>query len=156
MKTFQFIATFIWICLLSSSVTAEPLNHKQLVENAFTQWTQGSGSPFDLLADSAQWTIMGPTESAKTYNLTDFQEKVIKPFNQRLASPLKPNVHDIYQAGDEFIILFEAEATLLNGEVYRNSYAWFFTMQQGKVINVRAVLDLNAFDAVMALNVKDE
>lgn len=135
---------------------AEPLNHKQLVEQAFNQWSQGTGSPFDLLAEDAQWTIMGPTASAKTYNLPDFQEKVIKPFNQRLATPLKPNVHDIYQAGDEVIILFEAAATLLNGEVYRNSYAWFFTMQQGKVINVRAVLDLNAFDAVMALNVKDK
>lgn len=156
MKTFQYLAVFVWFYLLSGSVMAEPINHKQLVENAFNQWSQGTGSPFDLLAEDAQWTIMGPTESAKTYNLSDFQEMVIKPFNQRLATPLKPNVQDIYQAGNEVIILFEAEATLTNGEIYRNSYAWFFTMQQGKVINVRAVLDLNAYDAVMALDIKDD
>lgn len=156
MKTFQYLTVFVWFYLLSGSVMAEPLNDKQLVENAFNQWSKGTGSPFELLADNTQWTIMGPTASAKTYNLPDFQETVIKPFNQRLATPLKPRVHDIYHAGDEVIILFEAEATLINGEIYRNSYAWFFTMQQGKVINVRAVLDLNAFDAVMALDVKDE
>ncbi|ODN67742.1 hypothetical protein A9E74_00578 [Methylophaga muralis] len=135
---------------------AEPLNHKQLVEQAFNQCSQGTGSPFDLLAADAQWTIMGPTESAKTYNLPDFQEMVVKPFNQRLATPLKPRVHDTYQAGNEVIILFEAEATLINGERYQNSYAWFFTMLQGQVTNVRAVLDLNAYDAVMALDVNDD
>ncbi|MCL5975888.1 MAG: ketosteroid isomerase [Gammaproteobacteria bacterium] len=156
MKTFQYLAVFVWFYLLSGSVMAEPLNHKQLVENAFNQWSQGTGSPFDLLAEDAQWTIMGPTESAKTYNLSDFQEMIVKPFNQRLATPLKPRVHDIYQAGNEVIILFEAEATLINSEIYRNSYAWFFTMQQGKVVNVRAVLDLNAYDAVMALDVNDD
>jgi ketosteroid isomerase-like protein len=156
MKTFQYLAVFVWFYLLSGSVMAEPIKHKQLVENAFNQWSQGTGSPFDLLAADAQWTIMGPTESAKTYNLSDFQEMVVKPFNQRLATPLKPRVHDIYQAGNEVIILFEAEATLINSEIYRNSYAWFFTMQQGKVVNVRAVLDLNAYDAVMALDVNDD
>jgi ketosteroid isomerase-like protein len=99
---------------------------------------------------------MGPTESAKTYNLLDFQEMVVKPFNQRLATRLKPTVHAIYQDNEEIIILFEAEATLINGEIYRNSYAWIFTMQQGQVTNVRAVVDLNAYDAVMALDVNDD
>ncbi|THF72098.1 MAG: ketosteroid isomerase [Methylophaga nitratireducenticrescens] len=156
MKTFQYLTVFVWFYLLSGSVMAEPLNDKQLVENAFNQWSQGIGSPFDLLTADAQWTIMGPTESAKTYNLSDFQKMVIQPFNQRLATRLKPTVHAIYQDSEEIIILFEAEATLINGENYQNSYAWFFTMQQGKVVNVRAVLDLNAYDAVMALDVNDD
>lgn len=156
MKTFQYLAVFVWFYLLSGFVMAEPLNDKQLVENAFNQWSHGKGSPFDLLAADAQWTIMGLTKSAKTYNLPDFQEIVVKPFNQRLATPLKPTVHAIYQDNEEIIILFEAEATLINGEDYQNSYAWFFTMQQGQVTNVRAVLDLNAYDAVMALEVNDD
>ncbi len=156
MKTFQYLTVFVWFYLLSDSVMAEPLNHKQLVEQAFNQWSQGTGSPFDLLAEDAQWTIMGPTASAKTYNLSDFQKMVIQPFNKRLATRLKPTVHAIYQDGDEIIILFEAEVTLINGQIYRNSYAWFFSMQQGQVINVRAVLDLNAYDAVMAIDVNDD
>lgn len=156
MKTFQYLTVFVWFYLLSGSVMAEPLNDKQLVENAFNQWSQGTGSPFDLLTADARWTIMGPTESAKTYNLSDFQKMVIQPFNKRLATRLKPTVHAIYQDSEEIIILFEAEATLINGENYQNSYAWFFTMQQGKVVNVRAVLDLNAYDAVMALDVNDD
>ncbi|MDP4534763.1 hypothetical protein Q3O60_00965 [Alkalimonas collagenimarina] len=55
---------------------------------------------------------MGPTDSAKTYDLQDFQDRMVTPFNQRLATPLKPEVHAIYQAGNDVIILFEAEATI--------------------------------------------
>ncbi len=45
---------------------------------------------------------------------------------------------------------------LINGERYQNSYAWFFTMQHGKVSRVRAVLDLHAFDRVMAIELEDK
>ena len=132
---------------------AQPQSHKAMVENAFEQWRLGTGTPFDLLAEDATWTILGPTKSAKSYNLADFRDLVVAPFNKRLITPLKPKVHNIYQAGDEVIILFEAEARLVNGSVYRNSYAWFFTMQNGQIINVRAVLDLNAYDEVMAIDI---
>jgi hypothetical protein len=54
MKTFQSLTLFVWFYLLSGSVMAEPLYHKQLVEQAFNQWSQGTGSPFDLLAEDAQ------------------------------------------------------------------------------------------------------
>lgn len=139
--------------MLVFQALAEPQSHKKMVESAFEQWRNGTGTPFNLLAEDATWTILGPTKSAKTYNLADFRELVVAPFNQRLVTPLKPKVHDIYQAGDEVIILFEAEARLVNGSVYRNSYAWFFTMQKGRVISARAVLDLNAYDAVMAIDI---
>ncbi len=49
--------------------------------------------------------------------------------------------------------LLAAEAMLVNGNLYRNSYAWFFTIHKEQIINVRAVLDLNAFDAVMAIDI---
>jgi len=153
MNKFCNTALFIIAFLFCDQVMAEPLNHKKMVKNAFEQWSLGTGTPFELLAADAKWTILGPTESAKTYDLSSFRELVVEPFNKRLATPLKPKVHDIYQAGNEVIILFDAEATLVNGNPYRNSYAWFFTIHKGQVINVRAVLDLNAYDAVMAIDI---
>ncbi len=151
MDKFYIRALFIVALLCSTQVMADTLDHKKMVEHAFDQWRLGTGSPFELLAENATWTILGPTQSARTYNLAELRQLVIAPFNKRLLTPLKPKVHDIYQTGDEVIILFEAEATLINGNVYQNSYAWFFTMDQDRVIRVRAVLDLNAYDDVMSM-----
>lgn len=153
MKTHYKSTLSIAASMFMFQALAQPQSHKQVVESAFEQWRLGTGSPFELLAEDATWTILGPTKSAKTYNLADFRKLVVAPFNKRLVTPLKPKVHNIYQAGDEIIILFEAEARLVTGSVYRNSYAWFFTMQNGQVVNVRAVLDLNAYDEVMAIDI---
>ncbi|WP_404339678.1 nuclear transport factor 2 family protein [Pseudoalteromonas mariniglutinosa] len=153
MKTYYISTLLVVASMYMFQAMAQTQSHKKMVESAFEQWRLGTGTPFDLLAEDATWTILGPTKSAKTYNLADFRELVVVPFNKRLVTPLKPKVHNIYQAGDEVIILFEAEAKLVNGSVYRNSYAWFFTMQNGQIINVRAVLDLNAYDEVMAIDI---
>lgn len=130
---------------------SDEFDHKKIVAHAFEQWRQGVGSPFALLTEQATWTIMGPTPSAGTFQRDELTEKVINPFNARLKTPLKPNVKKIFQDGDTVIILFDASAQLTNGADYQNSYAWFFTMKQGRVVAVTAVLDLHAFDEVMRL-----
>ncbi|EMR12889.1 ketosteroid isomerase-like protein [Methylophaga lonarensis MPL] len=156
MKTLSYLMLCGCMFVTDDLVIAETLDDKQRIENAFSGWAQGTASPFELLADTTQWTVMGPSPSAGTYSLAILQQAIIKPFNQRLATPLTPLWHEVYQAGDEIIILFEAEAMLINGERYQNSYAWFFTMQHGKVSRVRAVLDLHAFDRVMAIELEDK
>ncbi|CAI4156994.1 nuclear transport factor 2 family protein [Alteromonas macleodii] len=149
----------IWLVVLSVLGLQSPLyageeNNKQIVENAFRAWEKGEGSPFSLLSENAIWTITGPTQSAGSYSIQALQRDIIEPFNARLQSPLEPTLINTYQDGDTVIILFEAKGTMINGETYKNSYAWFFTMEGKKVIKVTAVLDLNAFEYLMALDVK--
>src|SRR5262249_14419772 len=44
----------------------EELN-KRAVAASFAAWADGTGSPYDLLADDARWTIVGHSLAAKTY-----------------------------------------------------------------------------------------
>jgi hypothetical protein len=41
--------------------------NKATVEASFKAWSNGTGSPFDLLADDATWTIVGRSVASKTY-----------------------------------------------------------------------------------------
>lgn len=70
-----------------------------------------------------------------------------------MLSPLRPILIDVFQDGDTVIILFEAQATMINGDIYRNSYAWFFTMEGNEVKKVRVVLDLDASNKLMTLKI---
>src|ERR1700733_10853197 len=46
---------------------AETLENKALVQASFDRWSAGTGSPFELLAPDADWTIVGSSPLSKTY-----------------------------------------------------------------------------------------
>lgn len=122
-------------------------NNKRVVQAAFDEWRAGTGGPFALLAPEATWTITGNSLAAKKYQSRDeFIEAVIKPFNARLTKPLVPTVIGLYAEGDTVVVHFSAEATANDGKPYRNTYAWFMQMKDGKLINVTAFFDSLEFD----------
>lgn len=43
---------------------------------------------------------------------------------------------------------------LINGEQYRNSYAWFFTFEDEEVTEVTAFLDMPAFEKVLEIEAR--
>ncbi|WP_149193127.1 nuclear transport factor 2 family protein [Luteimonas suaedae] len=134
--------------------SAEEAANLARVERAFADWSSGRGSIFVLLSPDATWTILGPTPSAGTYDRPTLQRDVLVPFNARLASPLVPVVRRLYADADTVVVLFEASATLRDGGHYENSYAWFLRLRDGLVVEVTAVLDLHAYDAVVGTSVQ--
>src|ERR1700724_2108271 len=75
-------------------------NNRELVARAFDAWRDGTGSPYDLLADDAQWTITGNSQAAKTYSSREaFLSEVIRPFNARMRTRLVPAVRKLYVDG---------------------------------------------------------
>jgi uncharacterized protein len=117
--------------------------NKALVQASFDRWKNAAGGPFELLDDNVEWTIVGSSPLARTYrNKQEFIDTVIAPFNARMAQPLVPMVRGIYADGDTVIILFDAEATVIDGKPYRNSYTWYFQMKDEKV----AFFDNRHFD----------
>jgi ketosteroid isomerase-like protein len=124
------------------------VRNKAAVEASFAAWVTGTGSPFDLLADDATWTIVGNSVAAKIYPTRDaFMREVIQPFNARMRSPLKPAIRNIYADGDAVIIFFDASGTAADGKPYANTYAWFFDMRDGKVVKASAFFDSVEFNA---------
>ena len=138
--------------LLGGVVMAETVQdvearNKAIVEASFDAWHAGTGSPYDLLADDAVWTIVGHSLASKTYESREaFMTEVIGPFNARMSRGLKPTIRNIYADGDTVIVFFDAAGTASDGQPYTNTYAWFLDMADGKIVKAFAFFDSVAFN----------
>ena len=129
----------------SASVTTA--RNQATVESSLKAWAAGTGSPYDLLADDATWTIVGRSAAAKTYKGREaFMREVIRPFNARMSAPLKPEIRRIYADGDTVIAFFDAKGTARDGKPYTNTYAWFLEMRDGKIVAAHAFFDSLEFN----------
>lgn len=123
------------------------LRNKALVQAKFDAWRTGTGNPFELLADDVSWTIVGRSAASRTYaSREDFLREVIRPFNARMKTGLVPSVRSLYADGDTVVAFFDAEATALDGKPYRNTYAWFMELHDGKVTRANAFFDSIEFN----------
>jgi len=121
-------------------------DNKAIIRRAFDAWAAGTGGVFDLLADDATWTIVGTTPVSGTYtSRQQFMDVVINPFGARMAVPLVPTVHALYADGDTVIAYFEAAGTARDGRPYFNTYTWYLTMDDGKVVKAIAFFDTVEF-----------
>ncbi len=128
-------------------MTTTEHSNRAAIAASFAAWRSGTGSPFDLLADDASWTIEGHSVAAKTYPTKEaFLAEVIRPFNARMREGLKPAVRSIYADGDTVIALFDARGVALDGQAYVNSYAWFLDLHEGRIVRASAFFDAIAFD----------
>lgn len=123
------------------------MRNTALVREKFEAWQAGKGSPLDLLADDARWTIVGRSMVAKTYDGREsFFREVIRPFNARMREGLKPSLRGVFSHGDQVIALFDGRAVTLDGQPYSNTYAWFMRLCAGKIVEATAFFDSIAFD----------
>ena len=122
--------------------------NKATVQASFDAWRAGTGSPFDLLADTATWTIVGNSVASRTYgSKEDFMREVIRPFNARMSVRLKPTtIRGLHADGDAVVIFFDAAGTARDGKPYANTYAWFFDMKDGRVVEASAFFDSVEFN----------
>jgi ketosteroid isomerase-like protein len=122
-------------------------DNKRLVEEAMQAWDDGTGSPYDLLADDASWTIVGHSAASKTYpSREDFLREVIRPFNARMSVGLKPKIRDIVAEGDRVVIFFNASGVAKDGVPYSNTYSWWLDFKEGKIVRAHAFFDSIAFN----------
>ena len=141
------ITRFGGLLMAQSDGSADASRNRTLVEASFKAWREGTGSPFDLLADDAKWTIVGRSAVSKTYETREaFLAEVIRPFNARMREPLKPVIRRIYADGDAVIAFFDASGMARDGQPYVNTYAWFLELRDGKVIAASAFFDSVAFN----------
>jgi ketosteroid isomerase-like protein len=121
--------------------------NKAVVQASFDAWKAGTGSPYDLLADDARWTIVGHSAASKIYpSKNAFISEVIRPFNARMSVGLKPTIRSIYADGNTVILFFDANGTARDGEPYSNTYAWFLDMRDGKIVKAFAFFDSVVFN----------
>lgn len=133
--------------------TATAAQNGTIVREAFERWTTGGGNVFDLLSPDVRWTIHGSGPVADTYNgVEDFVQRGSVPLVSRLATPLRPDVHDIWAVEDKVVIRFDASATTTSGAPYSNQFVWIWSMKDGVVVEAEAFLDLVAYQQVVDNN----
>lgn len=120
--------------------------NKEIVREGFANWANGTGSFFDLLAEDAEWTITGRSPISKTYtSRQQFLDEAITPINERLSVRIAPTVRGIYADGDMVIALWDGTATAKDGKPYKNTYSWYMTMKDGRIVKVVAFFDTIEF-----------
>jgi ketosteroid isomerase-like protein len=129
-------------------------SNREIVTNAFTAWSAGTGYVTSIFADDMTWEIVGRSAVSRKYATTkEFVDEVLHPFGQRFRpdAPFKPvTIRGIYADGDTVIVLWDGVGTTLANTTYRNTYAWFLTLANGKVVDGVAVYDSIAFNELWA------
>jgi ketosteroid isomerase-like protein len=139
----------------SATSAGHPLaaRNEGIVRQAFEGWAAGTSSFAELLAPDVAWRIHGSGPVAGLYRgREDFVERATRPLTSRLATPLVPRVHNIWAAGDSVIIRFDAAAMTNSGSTYENQFVWIFRIQDGRVVEAEAFLDLVAYQQVLDQN----
>lgn len=140
------LITFTGTAAMAETRPAEARN-KALIQTAFDAWSAGSGSPFDLLAEDAVWTIVGRSDAAGIYDgKSAFIRDVIAPFNARMSAGIRPKIRSIHAEGETVIVFFDASGTARDAKPYDNTYAWFMDVKDGQVVKVSAFFDSITFN----------
>lgn len=135
---------------VSASQAADQNINTALVRQAFTNWQQGQGTVFDLLAPDATWTVSGSSPVSGVYNSkTDLIERAVRPITARLATPISPTVQSIVAEGDVVVVLWKGEAMALDRKPYNNTYLWHMTLKDGQITEVTAFLDTYVLNDLM-------
>jgi uncharacterized protein len=124
--------------------------NREIVADAFEAWSRGKGYVASIFADDMTWEIVGRSRAAGTYgSAQQFSDEVLHPFGARFRAdtPFRPvDIRAIYADGDTVIVMWDGEGTTTAGTTYRNTYAWFMTLRDGKVVDGTAFYDSIAFD----------
>jgi ketosteroid isomerase-like protein len=61
-------------------------------------------------------------------------------------------VHHVWTSGDRVIVRFDASTTTTSGARYSNQFVWILKLDQGRVVEGEAFLDMEAYRDVLDNN----
>jgi len=119
------------------------VENKKLIQDAFTAWANGNGMAFfNLLTDTATWTVMGSCPISGTYvGRQRLVEEALTPQREKLAGPPTPTVLNLIAEEDTVVIQWVGTGTTKTGQPYNNSYCYVVQMENGKITRGTAYLD---------------
>jgi uncharacterized protein len=124
--------------------------NRQTIRQAFNTWQQGTGAITDVFAPEMVWRIEGHSLASKEYgSRQQFIDEVLTPFGARFrpAAPFRPiTIRSVHADGDTVIVCWDGRGIANNGQPHQNSYAWFMTLRDGKVIDGTAFYDSISFN----------
>jgi uncharacterized protein len=124
---------------------------KQRLEYVFGETSRGNGQPFlDVLADDAEWTVIGSTGWSKTYRGKDqILNDLIAPLRRVLAPPRKSHALHMIAEGNMVAVQGQGENITRDGRKYDNTYCWVFAFRDGRVTAVTEYADTELMRSVL-------
>ena len=136
---------------MTSSTNERTEANRETVRQAFEAWRDGTSPITDLFAPEMVWRIEGRSRASREYrDKQQFVDEVLAPFAARFATssePFRPvAIRSVHADGESVIVLWDGRGIANDGEPYENSYAWFMTMRDGKVVDGTAFYDSISFN----------
>ena len=124
--------------------------NRDLVGQFFEAWQHGTAPITDAFAPDMTWRVEGHSLASKSYRDTaQFVDEVLAPFGARFSTtePFRPvKVRAIVADDDTVVVLWDGRGITNDGQPYENSYAWFMTLRDGKVVDGTAFFDSISFN----------
>jgi ketosteroid isomerase-like protein len=125
--------------------------NRDIITKAFDEWSNGTGYVSSIFADDMTWEIVGHSAASRRYaNAAEFIAEVLQPFGARFTTehPFKPvKIRQVVADGDTVVVLWDGEGETIVGTTYRNTYAWFMTLNgDGKIVDGTAFYDSISFN----------
>lgn len=139
------------VTILSGCATAPaapPDRNAQLVRDAFARGVGAPDTFYAILAEDVRWTVTRADAPTTYTSRREFLDGV-RPIGQRLTGQIQADVHEIIVDDDRVVARWRGTATALDGLPYVNEYAWVMTMENERVTDVVAYLDLTALDTLL-------
>jgi|SRR5579875_2045589 len=127
------------------------IDRRAVVAEAFTSWADGTGTVSSMFDDRMTWEIVGHSAASRRYgSAAEFIEEVLEPFAARFdpEKPFRPvRIRTVVAEDDQVVVLWDGEGGTIAGTTYRNTYAWFMTLDdRGRIIDGTAFYDSISFD----------
>jgi ketosteroid isomerase-like protein len=131
------------------------VDKRTIVAKAFDDWATGTGYVSSIFAENMTWEIVGRSAASRKYaSAAEFIAEVLQPFGARFSTndPFRPvAIRQVVADGDRVVVLWDGEGTTTVGTTYRNTYAWFMTVDDdGKIADGIAFYDSISFNELWA------
>jgi uncharacterized protein len=124
--------------------------NRETIRRAFEAWQEGASPITEVFAPEMVWRIEGHSVASREYaSKQEFIDEVLAPFGARFSAGerFRPvTIRSIHADGDTVIVLWDGWGIANDGRPYENSYAWFMSLRDGKVVDGTAFYDSISFN----------
>ena len=136
---------------LRQAMSTERDMPRKRLEFIFRETAGGNWQPFvDVLAEDAEWTVIGSTSWSKTYRgKPQILNDLFGPLRRVLAAPRESHALHMIAEGNLIAVQGQGKNTTRDGRSYNNTYCWIFAFRAGQVRAVTEYADTELIRAVL-------
>jgi ketosteroid isomerase-like protein len=103
---------------------------------AFVESMARTGIDAPVVTDDAQWWVPGTGWLSRAQFM-----KLVEMFSERISGPVALTIEGVTAEDDRVAVEAQAQATLKNGKIYRNTYHFLFIFRDGKICRAKEYND---------------